>query len=215
MRNTNVMQSAGQITSVKTIADRLKEERSSLSWSQLDLAKAAGVSQGTIGNIESGVRKQPRQLLKIAAALKVRPEWLQDGSEPREPPTHTAQASQQVGDFGQVAVAGAAHAAPSLAQALPVVLDALARAAQRAELRQLLPMLVDTDAPAYRQRLAELLSAAAGNTAPSGLAETNDFAGKPAGTGAKAGSPAAPRAQGGASDDRNRATDPGQRGPHR
>lgn len=46
---------------------------------------------------------------------------------------------------------------PSLPDALPVVLDALAASPHRAELRSLLALLVDTDAPAYRARLAELL----------------------------------------------------------
>lgn len=110
------MQSAGQITSVKTIADRLKEERSTRGWSQLDLAKAAAVSQGTIGNIESGARKQPRELLKIAAALEVRPEWLQDGVEPRAATTH--QTTQPPGDFGP----GADDAGrPRSVRATPVV----------------------------------------------------------------------------------------------
>jgi hypothetical protein len=45
----------------------------------------------------------------------------------------------------------------SLETALPVVLDAMAKSQARAELRQLLPMLVDTNATAYRQRLYELL----------------------------------------------------------
>lgn len=50
--------------------------------------------------------------------------------------------------------------APGLAAALPVVLDALAKAPARAELRHLLPLLIDTDSPLYRQRLAELLAEA-------------------------------------------------------
>lgn len=54
------------------------------------------------------------------------------------------------------------RAAVTLAEALPVVLDALRDAPQRDELRRLLPLLVDTDAPAYRQRLAELLKAGPG-----------------------------------------------------
>lgn len=48
----------------------------------------------------------------------------------------------------------------TLEAALPRVLDALADAQQRDELRRLLPLLVDSDAPAYRQRLAELLGRA-------------------------------------------------------
>ena len=59
--------------------------------SQADLARAAGVSPGTIGNIEAGTRRSPRELLAIAAATKVRPEWLKSGkgprdAEPAEPP---------------------------------------------------------------------------------------------------------------------------------
>ncbi|MFG6413820.1 hypothetical protein ACG02S_07890 [Roseateles sp. DC23W] len=47
----------------------------------------------------------------------------------------------------------------TLNDALTMVLDALAACSARTELRQLLPMLIDTNAPAYRQRLAELLGA--------------------------------------------------------
>lgn len=48
---------------------------------------------------------------------------------------------------------------PDLAAALPVVLDALAAAPDRQRLRTALLALVDDDAPQYRERLAELLSA--------------------------------------------------------
>lgn len=67
------------ITLVNTIAERLKLARELKQWTQEDLAHSAGVKQGTIGNIEAGLRKRPRDLLAIAKALSVRPEWLQDG----------------------------------------------------------------------------------------------------------------------------------------
>lgn len=51
---------------------------------QEQLAKAADVAQTTIGNIEAGLRKQPRNLLAIAKALNVNPEWLQTGKGPKE-----------------------------------------------------------------------------------------------------------------------------------
>ena len=35
--------------------------------------------QSTIGNIEAGLRKRPREILKIAAALGVLPQWLETG----------------------------------------------------------------------------------------------------------------------------------------
>lgn len=84
--HTNVMQEDESITLVKdTIADRLKEARGAIGLSQPELAKKAGVVPGTIGNIESGARKSPRELLAIAKALGVRAEWLKDGTEPRHP----------------------------------------------------------------------------------------------------------------------------------
>ena len=43
------------------------------------------MSAGTIGNIESGARKNPRELLAIAKAVGVRAEWLRDGKEPVHP----------------------------------------------------------------------------------------------------------------------------------
>ncbi len=45
---------------------------------------AAGVTQSTIGNIEAGLRKSPRELLAIAAAVKVSPEWLKTGRGERK-----------------------------------------------------------------------------------------------------------------------------------
>lgn len=51
--------------------------------SQGNLAKAAGVSQSTIGNVEAGLRQQPRQLNAIAKALGLHAEWLESGKGPR------------------------------------------------------------------------------------------------------------------------------------
>lgn len=49
---------------------------------QKDLAKRAKVSLGTIGNVEAGIRGQPRELLAIAAAVRRNPEWLKSGKGP-------------------------------------------------------------------------------------------------------------------------------------
>ncbi len=65
-----------KITAVNSIADRMKQAREAAGLTQPQLAKKAGVSPGTIGNIESGTRKQPRELLAIAAALRVTPTYL-------------------------------------------------------------------------------------------------------------------------------------------
>lgn len=72
-------QASEKLTYVNTLAERLKSAREALAMSQVELARRANVSPGTIGNIESGTRKQPRELLAIAAALNVTAEWLQSG----------------------------------------------------------------------------------------------------------------------------------------
>ncbi len=77
--NTNVMQVRDQITLVNTIAERVAQARIAAKLTQDQLAKAANVSQSTIGNIEAGLRKRPRELLAIAAALQVEASWLQSG----------------------------------------------------------------------------------------------------------------------------------------
>lgn len=66
-----------------TLAARLKLARAALGLSQEALAKAAGVRQSTIGNIEAGIRQLPRDLHAIAKALRVNEEWLRSGAGPR------------------------------------------------------------------------------------------------------------------------------------
>lgn len=82
---TNVSQCRESITAVKTLADRMKWARERASLTQPGLAEKAQVSPGTIGNLETGIRKNPRELLAIAAALGVRPEWLKTGKGDPEP----------------------------------------------------------------------------------------------------------------------------------
>jgi transcriptional regulator with XRE-family HTH domain len=84
MPHTNVNQGGETFTDVKSIKDRTREAREALGLSQIELAKQAKVSPGTIGNLEAGTRKSPRELLAIAAALKVNAEWLKSGKGPRE-----------------------------------------------------------------------------------------------------------------------------------
>ncbi len=74
--NTNVVDSSGTIQYMSNIGKRLIEARTKLNWSQQDLAAKAGVSQGTIGHLESGRNKSSTALPRIAAALGVTVEWL-------------------------------------------------------------------------------------------------------------------------------------------
>ncbi|CAN7408031.1 helix-turn-helix domain-containing protein [Acidovorax sp. LjRoot74] len=81
--NTNVLDRSCPITSVITIAERLKSAREAAGLRQDELAKKAGVTQGTIANIEGGIRKNPRELLAIARAVGVNAEWLKSGKGSR------------------------------------------------------------------------------------------------------------------------------------
>ena len=66
------------LTNVKTLAQRVLQLRAEKGWTQGQLAAAAGVSQGSIGNIENGTRLDPRAttLTGIAQALGVDAHWL-------------------------------------------------------------------------------------------------------------------------------------------
>lgn len=64
---------------MKTIAERLKAAREWKGWKQAQLAVAADVSTGTIGNIEAGIRQSKGSIPQIAAALGVDYQWLANG----------------------------------------------------------------------------------------------------------------------------------------
>lgn len=70
---------------MKTLAERLvwarekKGERDQMEFTQADLAARAGVSQGSIGHLESGRTGTSRKLTEIASVLGVDPRWLANG----------------------------------------------------------------------------------------------------------------------------------------
>ncbi|SAK65738.1 putative phage repressor [Caballeronia pedi] len=76
--NTNVVDDSGTLQYMSNIGigKRLIEAREKRGWSQDELADKAGVSQGTIGHLESGRNKSSTKLPQIAAALGVTVEWL-------------------------------------------------------------------------------------------------------------------------------------------
>jgi transcriptional regulator with XRE-family HTH domain len=84
--NTYVMRGAGIPPTMETLASRLREARKAKGMTQTDLARAAGVAQSTVGNVESGERDGASSLALLAEALDVRYRWLRDGEGPREVP---------------------------------------------------------------------------------------------------------------------------------
>jgi transcriptional regulator with XRE-family HTH domain len=70
-----------------TIGSRIKLARERKGWSQARLAERAGISQSTIGNIESGARQGASSLAVIADALEVTHRWLHTGDGPQHLPT--------------------------------------------------------------------------------------------------------------------------------
>lgn len=76
LANTLEANQRAPITFVETQSERLKRLRKAAGLTQPALAKRAGVSQGTIGNIESGLRGYGESIVSIAAALNVSPGYL-------------------------------------------------------------------------------------------------------------------------------------------
>jgi len=70
---------------MKLMGDRLKEAREDAKLTQDQLAARSGVSQGLIGQIESGRNKGSRYVFALASALQVSPLWLAEGKGSRQP----------------------------------------------------------------------------------------------------------------------------------
>jgi transcriptional regulator with XRE-family HTH domain len=81
-----------------TFAERLKYARQLRQLTQKQLARRAGISQQAVHDLESGRHKTSRQMVQIANALRVRPEWLAKEQLPMEPVVVGTQALK----FGQM-----------------------------------------------------------------------------------------------------------------
>lgn len=62
-----------------TFSDRLKASRKALGLSQDEVAKRAGIKQGSYSELERGKSKSSRHLIELAQALQVDPHWLATG----------------------------------------------------------------------------------------------------------------------------------------
>lgn len=64
---------------MKTLAERLRHARRERGYTQLQLAEAAEVRQSDISKLERGDSLKTSNLVRIARALSVSPEWLDTG----------------------------------------------------------------------------------------------------------------------------------------
>lgn len=68
-----------------TRGQRIKEERDRFGWSQVDLARKAGVSKTLVSALETDPNRATTRLSQIARALKVTTEYLESGKGPKHP----------------------------------------------------------------------------------------------------------------------------------
>lgn len=70
---------------MKTLAQRLRYCRERAGHSQSALARAVGIKPQAVQLIEAGRVEKPRNLLALATALDVNPNWLLTGDGPMSP----------------------------------------------------------------------------------------------------------------------------------
>lgn len=66
---------------MKTFGERVRESRKKLKLTQKQLAKASGMAQATLSDIERGKNEGSRDVVALAKALKVSAEWLINGEQ--------------------------------------------------------------------------------------------------------------------------------------
>lgn len=95
--NTPVIHLSDEIPRMEneTIAARLLRLRKEAGLTQVQLAQKSKVTQGTIGNIESGSRGYGESIVDIASALKVTPEYLRGETSELPVPIISAPETQE------------------------------------------------------------------------------------------------------------------------
>ena len=147
---SNVMQPSGQITRVNEIGKRVRARRNAMNLTQAQLAARAGITQGAVGNFETGARQNPRALLALARALAVSPQWLESGrgspDDPSPPPAPSAAEDHPVA----YAVEVLAHALDAMEtpgrDQVEQLLQTLARAPDSAKAKAALVSALETEA---------------------------------------------------------------------
>lgn len=148
------------------IANRLKAAREWKGWKQAQLAVAADVSTGTIGNIEAGIRQSKGSVPQIAKALGVSYEWLANGvgemlpkvspsNHPVAPVNKAQLAITNVASLNQVMDVLSAHLSqvePGRRESVATLMASLVRAPDDTALRSAIEMLLTTSGFADPQK---------------------------------------------------------------
>lgn len=136
---------------METLGQRLKRLRIEKGFTQATLAKAATVSQGTVGNIESGIRGYGAQtLLSISNVLGIAPEQLLTPSEGEILDSATLPHSKSDSQPGQ-------STEPTIAQTLERLGDLLGRADEKTRNDVAALLLRYAQDPSQGQRLAQAI----------------------------------------------------------
>lgn len=77
--NSKLVEKTNILVPMETLATRVKAARTDAKLSQEGLARKVGVSQGLIGQIESGTNQGSKHLPGLARALGVSADWLETG----------------------------------------------------------------------------------------------------------------------------------------
>lgn len=76
--NSNLIELPNTLEAMN-IGDRVRSERKDKNWSQEELARRSGVTQGLISQLEKGTNKGSSFLNAVARALEVEADWLENG----------------------------------------------------------------------------------------------------------------------------------------
>lgn len=82
-----------------SIGDRIRQLREKAGLSQSDLAMKAGVSQGTISQLEKNPNQKTKHLVAIARVLDCSVDWLEKGTGPIERPKKVAIVPEELDQF--------------------------------------------------------------------------------------------------------------------
>lgn len=64
------------------LGTRIRECRKAAGWSQAKLAEESGISQQMLSKLERGTAFGTTEIVPLARALRVSPQWLETGAEP-------------------------------------------------------------------------------------------------------------------------------------